>query len=140
MEVATWPTLGTPLGIVNEIPPGGVFPKVVKEEAWGESHKYKSYEEAKIAADELFRREVDMGFAQWSLSRLELEQKWNPRALCHWIHFKDEARWHSEGEAGPRLAEEHGEQPHRAAGETSSAKVEGCNGRRVAPARNSPPR
>lgn len=89
MEVATWPTLGTPLGIVNEIPPGGVFPKVVEEEAWDESHKsesldelegalnnYKSYEEAKLAADELFRREVDMGFAQWSLSREELEQKY----------------------------------------------------------------
>lgn len=91
VEVATWPNKGTPLGILNEIPPGGVFPKVEEgldceedermnslEELDGALNNYKSYDEAKSAADELFRKELEKGFVQRAERREDLEVHYGP--------------------------------------------------------------
>lgn len=87
-EAASWPRRGTPVGIVNEIPEGGVFPKIDEDTLWlegdrldslaeldGALNNYKSYEEELEAADALFQKEVDKGFVHWSKSRAELENK-----------------------------------------------------------------
>ena len=85
-EAASWPRKGTPLGIVNEIPVGGVFPEVEEEDPWQEGEKldslaelegalnnYMSYEEEKEAADALFQKEVDKGFVRWAKDKEVLE-------------------------------------------------------------------
>ena len=90
-EAATWPRLGTPLGILNAIPTGGVFPKLEEDTRWEEARKleslnwlegasknYKSYEESARAADALFQKEVDKGFVHWSKKRCELEATYGP--------------------------------------------------------------
>lgn len=41
-EAASWPRKGTPLGIVNEIPEGGVFPRVDEDDLWQEGDKLDS--------------------------------------------------------------------------------------------------
>ena len=85
-EAATWPSAGTPLGILNHIPPGGVFPLLEESETWAESQRlqslgelpgvdenYTTYFENKQAADELFQEEVRQGFAEWAPDRRTLE-------------------------------------------------------------------
>ena len=87
-EAASWPRKGTPVGIVNEIPEGGIFPKLDEDLTWQEGDRldslaeldgalsnYKSYEEELEAADALFQKEVDKGFVYWSMDRTELEKK-----------------------------------------------------------------
>lgn len=87
-SAASWPGLGTPLGIEEPIPDGGVFPAVHEDEAEAEGQRmaalhslqgaeenYKSYHEGKEVADELFRKEVHRGFAEWSSDRKVLENK-----------------------------------------------------------------
>ena len=88
-EAATWPLAGTPLGIRETIPFGGVFPKVEEgqclEEATrleairsleGAGANYSTYEEHKEDADLVFNREVQKGYATWSQSKVDLEKKY----------------------------------------------------------------
>ena len=90
-EVATWPDAGTPLGILNPILPGGVFPHLDETEVWAESERlnslseirgadsnYISYKDNQEAADELFWEEVQQGFADWSHNRETLEARVGP--------------------------------------------------------------
>ena len=90
-EAASWPISGAPLGIVHNIPSGGVFPKATGEnqrseverlahllDLTGAAGNYKSYEENKADADSLFKLEVDKGFAEWSANRSDLEAKVGP--------------------------------------------------------------
>ena len=44
-EAGSWPEKGTPLGIVNDIPEGGVFPKVEADDHWQEGDKEDSLAE-----------------------------------------------------------------------------------------------
>ena len=86
---ATWPALGTPLGILEEIPFGGVFPRVQEGfEGSGEEHQeslkklrgaednYMSYNENIKAGEELFSKEIEKGFAEWNRDRSVLENKY----------------------------------------------------------------
>ena len=86
---ATWPALGAPLGILEEIPFGGVFPRVQegfegsKEEHMdslrslkGADDNYMSYNENMKAGEELFAKEIEKGFAEWSKDRKCLEDKY----------------------------------------------------------------
>ena len=86
-EAATWPSIGAPLGIEEHLAPGGVFPKVQGEDQFGESERlekiaelqgaqynYVSYEEHKDAAEALFEKERQQGFAVWSAKREDLEK------------------------------------------------------------------
>ena len=86
-ETATWPRLGTPLGIVETIHPSGVFPLVEPGEAASYSaydsgllegawENYTSYEENKEAADELLQAELDKGFLEWAPNISSLEHKY----------------------------------------------------------------
>lgn len=90
-EAASLPSHGTPLGILNRIPPGKVFPQLREDTRWeeqtkwdsldwleGASENYKSYEEAKQEADTLFQKELNKDFVDWSPSRTELEQVHGP--------------------------------------------------------------
>ena len=86
-HAASWPTLGTPLGICEEIPIGNVFPFISENDIAeqqrvsaiaqlaGADGNYRSYEENKSEADELFKTERDKGFAEWSVNRHHLEQQ-----------------------------------------------------------------
>ena len=91
IDTAIWPSRGTPLGKVNEIPEGGVFPKVEEDNTWQEGDKldslaelegalnnYKSYEEEREAADALFQKEVEKGFVHWAKDKAELESRHGP--------------------------------------------------------------
>eukprot|EP00438_Fugacium_kawagutii_P014285 Skav215770 [mRNA] locus=scaffold106:569116:574315:+ [translate_table: standard] len=86
---ASWPGMGTPLGIEEAIPVGGVFPLVSEAESilegqrlqslgtlQGADDNYKSYKEGKEVADKLFMKEVDKGFAEWAANKADLEQKY----------------------------------------------------------------
>ena len=88
VEAASWPDIGTPLGILNAIPPGGVFPSLEESEYWVEGERlsslaevpgadsnYVSYMENQHVADKLFLEEVQQGFAAWSPDRKTLEDE-----------------------------------------------------------------
>ena len=50
----------------------------------GASQNYKSYEEDREIADELFKKEVDKGFVEWSKEKVSLDKKfgrWVPSAI-----------------------------------------------------------
>ncbi|CAE7359038.1 icd [Symbiodinium natans] len=95
LPAAKWPKEGTPLGIEEEIPPGGVFPRLSAEEQVGEAarlefchemsgaeYNYQSYEEHREHADKLFRKEVEAGFAQADADRATLESQVGPLVLA----------------------------------------------------------
>ena len=107
-EAASWPRRATPVGIANEIPEGGVFPKVDDETTWQEGDKldslaelegalnnHKLYEEEREAADALFQKEVDKGFVHWAKDKTDLEylrvKIWLAGAFSHWLHRQDPA-------------------------------------------------
>ena len=88
-EVATWPDKGTPLGIEEKIPSGGVFPLVDQAQfpqecnrlnlisgLFGAEGNYTTYLEHKQEADDLFLKEVANGFAEWSEDKSTLEAKY----------------------------------------------------------------
>lgn len=88
---ACWPELGTPLGIVEPIPFGGVFPRIAPDQVLSEGkrlqsvqgligadHNYKSYDEERLLAEELFSKELHKGYVDFSLDREVLEAKYGP--------------------------------------------------------------
>ena len=85
-EAASWPTLGTPLGLEETLTPGGVFPHLEARELVddrnrllesaqlpGASSNYESYEQNYAEADQLFWKEVEAGYVEWSRDRAALE-------------------------------------------------------------------
>ena len=90
-EAASWPLLGTPLGIEEEIIPGGVFPTCndnhysIEAERWsavdslvGAEGNYQTYDENQQDADALFIKELEKGFVDWSTDRKTLDCKYGP--------------------------------------------------------------
>lgn len=90
-EAATWPKVGTPLGICERIPSGGVFPQVDHKQFLTEQNRleaiaglvgsegnYISYDENKADADELFIKEMENGYVDWSTDQGSLEKKYGP--------------------------------------------------------------
>ena len=80
-EAASWVRRGTPLGIVEPIPPGGVFPQAVRapddpslDTLEGAAGNYSSYEEHKKLADDEFRQELRAGFASYYACREDLQK------------------------------------------------------------------
>ena len=87
-EAASWPELGTPLGLEEPLAPGGVFPKLeateLKDDRWrllqlthlaGALNNYQSYEQNAAEADALFWKEVEAGYVEWTPNRTILEAK-----------------------------------------------------------------
>ena len=86
-ETATWPRLGTPLGIVEPIRPSNIFllladddvehaapyEDLALEGAWA---NYKSYDENREEAEALFDIELEKGFVEWSPNLASLEAKY----------------------------------------------------------------
>ena len=86
-ETATWPRLGTPLGIVEPIRPSNIFPLLADDDvehaapyedlalegAWA---NYKSYDENREEAEALFDIELEKGFVEWSPNLASLEAKY----------------------------------------------------------------
>ena len=89
-EAATWPQRGTPLGILEEIVPGGVFPRdeehnpreldrmLALDTLVGTEGNYQTYEQNKQDADDLFTQELQKGFVDWSTDKSTLEDKYGP--------------------------------------------------------------
>lgn len=88
-EAATWPRAGTPLGIQERIPVGGIFPRVEEGQCLEEGNRleairslkgaganYSTYEEYKEDADLVFNREVQRGYAVRSQNKTDLEKKY----------------------------------------------------------------
>ena len=88
---ASWPALGTPLGILEQIPFAGVFLKTEDgfKGTWdeklralgtlkGADDNYQSYNEEREAGEELFDKEIEKGFAEWSKDRRKLEGSYGP--------------------------------------------------------------
>ena len=87
-EVPRWLASATPLGIVKEIVPCGIFPRVQPPEGAAEAARldalaapaaeadgnYKSYEENQALADAEFAKECTAGYVQWHRSRTHLER------------------------------------------------------------------
>ena len=87
LEAAMWPKLGTPLGILETINPGGVFPEAAEEpnpmqfssgldDLMGADGNYQTYHENKEDADNLFLKELEKGFVDWSTDKETLEAKY----------------------------------------------------------------
>lgn len=88
-EAAGWPKLGTPLGIVETIVPGGVFPPIdpgenafelkrydVIDNLTGAEGNYQTYHENQDDADELFLKELDNGYVDCNPDKSVLEERY----------------------------------------------------------------
>ena len=96
-----------PVGITAPIEPGGVFPIVPPQgvgkekdrarylhaKIWG-SANYASYDEHKVEADELLKKEVQNGYVQWCADRAELEQEVETLHLAKIAVLVKGEEWH----------------------------------------------
>ena len=87
-EAASWPRIGTPLGIEEPLTDGGVFPRLGKDELVedslrlsrlsmleGADNNYQSVDEHKVQAAEVFQKEIDKNFVLIEGSKARLEDK-----------------------------------------------------------------